>query len=239
MSASQGTAFFEVRQVCPYRGVDSRVGMLNNVSVCRPELCAAIGNRVRHWEHGINGRFRKLDEGTHVMKTKLRRWLHVGLFVGLGFGLGLLWNQIAADRQAQGSLAEMKVVLCSQAASEKSGSKESDSKVTGIGQVIGLRPEKKDYYIELHANTWPSVLKRIRDSNIRNYSIYLAELEGKLYLFSYFEYVGEDFAGDMARIAADPETQRWWKETDPCQIRLPATPEGNWWMPIPEVFHTD
>jgi len=112
-------------------------------------------------------------------------------------------------------------------------------KVMRVGQVIGLRPEKKDYYIQLHANTWPGVLKRIRDSNIRNYSIYLAELEGKLYLFSYFEYVGDDFEADMAKIAADPETQRWWKETDPCQIRLPGTPEGKWWMPIPEVFHTD
>lgn len=112
-------------------------------------------------------------------------------------------------------------------------------KVMRVGQVIGLRPEKKDYYIQLHANTWPGVLKRIRDSNIRNYSIYLAELEGKLYLFSYFEYVGDDFDADMAKIAADPETQRWWKETDPCQIRLPDTPEGKWWKPIPEVFHTD
>ncbi|NMC21333.1 MAG: L-rhamnose mutarotase [Thermogutta sp.] len=128
----------------------------------------------------------------------------------------------------------MKVVLHSQATSDKAA-----GKVTRIGQVIGLRPDKKDYYIELHANTWPTVLKRIRESNIRNYSIYLAELEGKLYLFSYFEYVGDDFEGDMAKMAADPETQRWWKETDPCQIRLPGTPEGQWWMPIPEVFHTD
>jgi len=112
-------------------------------------------------------------------------------------------------------------------------------RVMRVGQVIGLRPEKKDYYIQLHANTWPGVIKRIRDSNIRNYSIYLAELEGKLYLFSYFEYIGDDFEADMAKIAADPETQRWWKETDPCQIRLPDTPEGKWWKPIPEVFHTD
>ncbi|MGB9687247.1 L-rhamnose mutarotase [Thermogutta sp.] len=120
------------------------------------------------------------------------------------------------------------------------GNKEvAAKKVMRVGQVIGLRPEKKDYYIQLHANTWPGVLKRIHDSNIRNYSIYLAELDGKLYLFSYYEYIGDDYEADMAKIAADPETQRWWKETDPCQIRLPGTPEGKWWKPIPEVFHTD
>jgi L-rhamnose mutarotase len=112
-------------------------------------------------------------------------------------------------------------------------------KVQRFGSVIGLRPEKRDYYVKLHANTWPSVLRQIRKSNIRNYSIYLAELEGKLYLFSYFEYVGDDFQADMEKMGEDPETQQWWKETDPCQIQLPDTPEGKWWKSIPEVFHTD
>lgn len=146
--------------------------------------------------------------------------------VATAFVLGFLANEIWTTGQA----AEQ-TTATSTAAPVK--------KVMRVGQVIGLRPEKKDYYIKLHANTWPGVLKRIRDSNIRNYSIYLAELEGKLYLFSYFEYVGDDFEADMAKIAADPETQRWWKETDPCQIRLPDTPEGKWWKPIPEVFHTE
>ena len=85
----------------------------------------------------------------------------------------------------------------------------------------------------------PGVLKQIRESNIRNYSIYRAELGGKLYLFSYFEYVGTDFEGDMKKMGEDAETRRWWKETDPCQRRIPGTPEGQHWMELPEVFHTD
>ena len=112
-------------------------------------------------------------------------------------------------------------------------------KVQRYGWVIELRPEKKDYYIKLHANTWPGVLQQTRKSNIRNYSIFLAELEGKLYLFSYFEYVGDDFEADMKAMAKDPVTQRWWKETDPCQKRLPGTPKGQQWLQIREVFHTD
>jgi L-rhamnose mutarotase len=116
---------------------------------------------------------------------------------------------------------------------------EDKEKVQRFGAVIELRPEKKDYYIELHAKTWPSVLEQIRESNIRNYSIYLAELGGKLYLFAYYEYVGDDLEADMAKMAEDPETQRWWKETDPCQKRLPGTPDGQQWLKIPEVFHTD
>jgi len=56
--------------------------------------------------------------------------------------------------------------------------------------------------------------------HIRDYSIYLKEVEpGKFYLFSYFEYTGNDFEADMTRMAADPTTQKWWKETDPASMR--------------------
>ena len=44
------------------------------------------------------------------------------------------------------------------------------------GSVIGLRPEKLDEYVRLHAAVWPNVLKMIRECNIRNYSIYLRRL---------------------------------------------------------------
>ncbi len=124
------------------------------------------------------------------------------------------------------------------AAAEKKGAKEY-ANVQRFGSVIELRPEKREEYERLHAACWPSVLKQIRESNIRNYSIYLGEIGGKLYLFSYFEYVGTDFEGDMKKMGEDAETRRWWKETDPCQRRIPGTPEGQQWMELPEVFHTD
>jgi L-rhamnose mutarotase len=108
------------------------------------------------------------------------------------------------------------------------------------GSVIGLKAEKLDEYKRLHAAVWPDVLRTLRQANIRNYSIYLRRMpDGKLYLFSYFEYVGDDFAADMARIAADPATQRWWKCTDPCQEPLPDRTAGEWWASMEEVFHAD
>jgi L-rhamnose mutarotase len=101
--------------------------------------------------------------------------------------------------------------------------------------VIKVRPEKLAEYVKYHAAVWPEVLKTISRCNIRNYSIY--HKDG--YLFSYFEYVGTDFAADMARMAADPETQRWWRETDPCQIPIPARGDKEFWSRMEEVFHTD
>jgi L-rhamnose mutarotase len=103
------------------------------------------------------------------------------------------------------------------------------------GSVIKLRPEKWEEYRELHANVWPDVLKMIRECNIRNYSIYYKDG----FLFSYFEYHGDDYAADMAKMAADPITQQWWKLTDPCQEPLTTRKPGEQWARMEEYFHTD
>jgi L-rhamnose mutarotase len=103
------------------------------------------------------------------------------------------------------------------------------------GMVIKVRPEKLEEYTRLHAAVWPGVLDMIKKCNIRNYSIY--HKDG--YLFSYFEYVGKDFEADMARMAADPMTQRWWKVCMPCQEPLKARAPGEWWANMEEVFHFD
>ncbi len=109
-----------------------------------------------------------------------------------------------------------------------------------FGSVIGLRAEKIAEYKKLHAAVWPAVAKMIHDANIRNYSIYLRKLpDGNDYLFSYFEYVGRDFAADMAKMAADPQTRRWWTFTDPCQAPLPDRKPGEHWAAMEEVFHQD
>ena len=116
----------------------------------------------------------------------------------------------------------------------------AQQKVQRYGSVIGLRPEKIEEYKELHADVWPDVLRMIKQCNIRNYSIYLGELEkGKYYLFGYFEYTGDDFEADMAKMAADPTTQRWWEFCEPCQMPIPTRKEDEWWANMEEVFHYD
>jgi len=103
------------------------------------------------------------------------------------------------------------------------------------GSVIRLKPEKMAEYKQLHANVWPDVLNMIRESNIHNYSIYFKDG----YLFSYFEYQGADFAADMKKMAANPNTQAWWKLTDPCQEPLETRKAGEWWASMEEFFHMD
>lgn len=106
------------------------------------------------------------------------------------------------------------------------------------GMVIGLKEEKLEDYKKLHAAAWPEVLKMIEDCNIRNYSIYLHKIgDAGYHLFSYFEYVGDDFDADMATMAADPVTQKWWGECKPCQEPLKNNKADEWWANMEEVFH--
>jgi L-rhamnose mutarotase len=117
---------------------------------------------------------------------------------------------------------------------------EPAGKIQRFGSVIGLREDKLEEYKKLHTAVWPEVAKMIQKCNIRNYSIYLRRLEdGNQYLFSYFEYAGNDFKADMAKMAADTITKQWWKVTDPCQKPLTDRKEGEWWASMEEVFHQD
>ena len=104
-----------------------------------------------------------------------------------------------------------------------------------VGSVINLADGAVEEYERLHADVWPAVLEQISKSNIRNYSIFRMDLT----LFSYFEYVGDDFAADMEAMCADETTQEWWKVCMPLQRQVPNTPEGEWWKTIPEIFHCD
>ena len=103
------------------------------------------------------------------------------------------------------------------------------------GMTIRLNPGCEEAYRRYHAATWPEVLEMIRACHISNYSIYL--IDG--ILFSYFEYHGDDFQTDIARMAAHPKTQEWWAIMEPMQQPLTTRKSGEWWAGMEEVFHID
>ena len=104
-----------------------------------------------------------------------------------------------------------------------------------FGQLIGLKRDQIQAYERLHAAVWPEVLAMISACNMRNYSIFR---HGEL-LFAYFEYVGDNYEADMAKMAADPKTREWWTWTEPMQEPLETREPGEWWTTMKEVFHTD
>lgn len=103
------------------------------------------------------------------------------------------------------------------------------------GMTIRLKPGKEQAYRRYHAAVWPEVLEMIRACHIENYSIYLKDE----ILFGYFEYQGDDFQSDMAKMAAHPKTQEWWAVMEPMQEPLVTRKSGEWWAEMEEVFHLD
>ncbi len=81
-----------------------------------------------------------------------------------------------------------------------------------FGQIGKLKKEKIEEYKALHAAAWPEVLKTIKECHLEHYSIFIRDD----LVFSYFEYTGTDYEADMAKMAADEVTQRWWGHTKPC-----------------------
>ena len=102
-----------------------------------------------------------------------------------------------------------------------------------FGQIGKLKPEKIEEYIELHAATRHGVLTTITECNLRNYSIFI---QGDL-LFSYYEYIGEDYDADMAKMAADPVTQDWWKCTHPCFEKYAIDPGSEFYHDMKQIFY--
>jgi len=106
-----------------------------------------------------------------------------------------------------------------------------------IGMVIGVKPEKLEFYKELHAGGSNGVRDLLVKYNIRNFSIFLQRLDdGKSYLFAYYEYVGNDYAADMAKLDAEPRNIAWLKMTAPCQIPLQGESS---WATMEELFYNE
>ncbi len=102
------------------------------------------------------------------------------------------------------------------------------------GFVIRVKPADMDRYKEVHAAVWPEVLDKIRDCNIRNYSIFLHEPE--FLMFGYYEYHGQDHAADMNKMAEHAKTQEWWDLCKPMMEPLDSRAEGEFWAEMDRIF---
>jgi L-rhamnose mutarotase len=103
------------------------------------------------------------------------------------------------------------------------------------GMTIRIKAGCEEAYRKHHKAVWPEVVEVIRACNIANYSIFLKDDR----LYSYFEYVGEDFENDMAKMAAHAETREWWAVIGPMQEPLETRQSGEWWAEMEEVFYSE
>lgn len=74
-----------------------------------------------------------------------------------------------------------------------------------IATITKLKPGMKDEYQKLHNEIWEDMVNAGHKYNMRNFSIFWHED----YLFSYFEYIGDNYEEDMQKKNSLPVTQKW------------------------------
>ncbi|RLD56695.1 MAG: L-rhamnose mutarotase [Bacteroidetes bacterium] len=109
--------------------------------------------------------------------------------------------------------------------------------VKRVGMVIKIKSECIEEYKAVHADSNYGVRDLLIEANMRNFSIFLHQLDdGSWYEFGYYEYTGDDFEADMAKLDKHPRNIEWLKVCDPMQIPL----EGyDSWAEMEQVYYND
>ena len=104
-----------------------------------------------------------------------------------------------------------------------------------FGSITKITPEGLEQYKAYHANPLPGVNDMIKQCHLSNYSIY----QRGEYMFSYYEYDGDDYEADMVKMAADPLTQHWWSLVIPLMQPMDDHEGDGVWSEMLEIYHLD
>ncbi|HWR23525.1 MAG TPA: L-rhamnose mutarotase [Feifaniaceae bacterium] len=102
-----------------------------------------------------------------------------------------------------------------------------------FGQIGKLKPEMAEVYVQLHGRPWPELLDTLKRYHFENYSIFR---HGD-FVFSYFEYTGEDYEADMLLMEREPVMLRWWTYSKPCFSSFALSPQEEYYADMQRIFH--
>ncbi|MFC2145063.1 L-rhamnose mutarotase [Actinomycetota bacterium] len=104
-----------------------------------------------------------------------------------------------------------------------------------VGFTFRIKPELKDGYKKDHDEIWPEVTQTIKDSGIKNYSIFFRK-DGTL--FAYLEIDG-DFEEEMKKTAGTDVNRRWQEAMEKYFVKEDESILGPETEMLEEVFHQD
>jgi L-rhamnose mutarotase len=125
---------------------------------------------------------------------------------------------------------------CVEVKIEEDAQTSTKKSVKRIGMVIGFNPEMTAEYKRLHADSNAGVRDLLTKYHMHNFSIFMHQIDGKWYEFGYYEYTGDDYEGDMAKIDAEERNIAWLKVCDPMQIPLEGEKS---WAIMEQVYYNE
>lgn len=102
-----------------------------------------------------------------------------------------------------------------------------------IGTITRVKPGMLDAYKKIHDEIWEDVVAASHECGTRNFTIFFV---GD-YLFSYSEYIGDNYEADMKKKSQMPAIQRWKAATG--AMLTEVNEEVGGCMVLPELFHCD
>lgn len=57
-------------------------------------------------------------------------------------------------------------------------------------------------------------------------------------VFSYYEYIGDNYEADMAKMAADEINQKWWDYTHPC-FENKVYGDADYYFDMKQIFYNE
>ncbi|MBE6749809.1 MAG: L-rhamnose mutarotase [Ruminococcaceae bacterium] len=101
-----------------------------------------------------------------------------------------------------------------------------------IATITKVKPGMLEAYKKIHDEIWEDVVAASHECGTRNFSIYnIGD-----YLFSYSEYIGDDYEADMKKKSEMPAIKRWKEATG--AMLMPVNDEQAAIL-LPELFHCD
>jgi L-rhamnose mutarotase len=113
--------------------------------------------------------------------------------------------------------------------------KEWHRHVKRVGMVVKIKKGKLEQYKKFHADSNPGVRDLLTKYGMHNFSIYIVQLaDSAWYEFGYYEYWGNDFEGDMKKLAEEPRNKRWLELCDPLQEGI--LPDQQGWKQMDKLY---
>ena len=127
------------------------------------------------------------------------------------------------------------IVVASAACTSDKAEGNTIKEVKRVGMVIKIKPEYIEEYKAIHSDSNAGVRDLLTTANMHNFSIFLTQLDdGNWYEFGYYEYTGDDFDVDMAKLDKHPRNIEWMQICDPMQVPL----EGyDGWKEMEQVYY--
>ena len=100
--------------------------------------------------------------------------------------------------------------------------------------LLKVKADRRAEYVARHSEVWPEMLRALRETGWRNYSLFL-RADGLL--VGYFE--TDDFAAALSDMDGREVNARWQREMAPFFESLDGRRPDEALAPLSEVFHLD